>query len=836
MSESKFYGYGLNPTSGGAEHQFSTSTSAESVGATYIDFNSTDVATSGITPEIGRVHWNDDDQALNIHTGGSTKPTLQVGQEQWLRVRNNTGATLPNGCVVYVNGAQGNRPTVTSADVAGEALSSQTIGILTEEIANNGNGFCTTFGLVRGVDTAGLVEGDPIYLSTSGTFTTTRPTSPNHEVRLGNIIFADATDGIIFTSVNNGWELYELHDVDNNVDNARVLDGYYIKSDSGSGLWTSGNFNDDVASTPTMTDVIATSGNWDSTYTTVNTNSGNWDNVYTSVNTNSGNWQNTYTTVNTNSATNWDNSNNTLQTVSDNGSETDNSISVAGLFLNDTGGNAQGSFTATGSSVNLSHVSGAGSLVLEAAANILRGGSASLELGTQSDYINKMYLGTTDNGTNYSNKDMLVVDATTRRVEKATLSADNWNTAYTNAITASSNLDGAFIAKNTNGTYTIFDNVSGPRFFYDASTGFIIEGQSLNLSGSANLNLRDSRVLNVYDSTGVLVGTVSEDPVTSAMQLESNNGKDVLIDASGDLNLNAGGNVNLTSPMDSTSVKISAAAPTLSNEVATKNYVDSFVGGSDTQVQFNDGGVLAGDAGLTFDKTTNDLTVGGQATIGSILNVDGTKIILDTSTSASSRGLDLRTAGVQDWLLFQGGSSNDLRLVRYDLGGVFQGNVFIVDRSTGKTTYSNDFEITGNLDVGEVLKLTSTTNASPVAGDIWYDGSGVAILGTVKLQSSTLSATNFIDLEDSTGWGVRVDGTNDSFRPLVDNDTELGLSIRRWSKVWSTDGDFSGSVNIANVLNLTSASNPSPAEGDLWYDGTNLKFRDSTTTRTISWT
>lgn len=34
-------------------------------------------------------------------------------------------------------------------------------------------------------------------------------------------------------------------------------------------------------------------------------------------------------------------------------------------------------------------------------------------------------------------------------------------------------------------------------------------------------------------------------------------------------------------------------------------------GGSNTQVQFNDGGALGGDAGLTFDKATDTLTVGG---------------------------------------------------------------------------------------------------------------------------------------------------------------------------------------------------------------------------------
>ena len=33
-------------------------------------------------------------------------------------------------------------------------------------------------------------------------------------------------------------------------------------------------------------------------------------------------------------------------------------------------------------------------------------------------------------------------------------------------------------------------------------------------------------------------------------------------------------------------------------------------GGSDTYVQFNDGGTLSGDAGMTYNKTTDVLTVG----------------------------------------------------------------------------------------------------------------------------------------------------------------------------------------------------------------------------------
>ena len=43
-------------------------------------------------------------------------------------------------------------------------------------------------------------------------------------------------------------------------------------------------------------------------------------------------------------------------------------------------------------------------------------------------------------------------------------------------------------------------------------------------------------------------------------------------------------------------------------------------GGSDTQVQFNDGGTtLAGDAGFVWNKTTNALTIGEGGQDGSII-------------------------------------------------------------------------------------------------------------------------------------------------------------------------------------------------------------------------
>lgn len=54
-------------------------------------------------------------------------------------------------------------------------------------------------------------------------------------------------------------------------------------------------------------------------------------------------------------------------------------------------------------------------------------------------------------------------------------------------------------------------------------------------------------------------------------------------------------------------------------------------GGSDTQVQFNDGGSFGGDAGLVFNKTTNKLTGAGDIELTSTDTVDGTKRLLVSS-------------------------------------------------------------------------------------------------------------------------------------------------------------------------------------------------------------
>ena len=178
------------------------------------DYASYSISAGAPSYAEGRVFYDAADHTLAYYNDAAGM-TVNIGQEQIVRVRNITGSTLTDGQVVYINGAAGNRPTVALAKADAEATSAGTIGVVTDAIANNADGYITVSGLVHGLNTVSYTEGDAVYLSpsTAGAFTHTKPTAPNHLVVVGYITRAHATQGTIFVKVDNGYELDELHNV-----------------------------------------------------------------------------------------------------------------------------------------------------------------------------------------------------------------------------------------------------------------------------------------------------------------------------------------------------------------------------------------------------------------------------------------------------------------------------------------------------------------------------------------------------------------------------------------------------------------------------------------------
>jgi hypothetical protein len=184
----------------------------------YVQFN-----TSSTEPNaVGKLNWNDTDGTLNLGLKGGNV-TLQIGQEQVTRVVNKTGGNLTEAGyeAVYVSGAQGQRLKVDLALANSDLTSAGTLGVVTENIAVNQEGFITTTGLVRGINTTGALQGetwndgDMLYLSptVAGRITNIKPSAPQHSVTIGYVVYAHANQGTIYVKVDNGYEIDELHNV-----------------------------------------------------------------------------------------------------------------------------------------------------------------------------------------------------------------------------------------------------------------------------------------------------------------------------------------------------------------------------------------------------------------------------------------------------------------------------------------------------------------------------------------------------------------------------------------------------------------------------------------------
>ena len=160
---------------------------------------------------VGRLIWNDTDGTLDLGLKGGNV-ILQLGQELFTRVLNKTGLDFleSNYSVVRVDGAQGQRVKAVLAQADSVANAEGTLGLITETILNNKEGFVTTTGLVRNINTTGSLQGeswadgDILYLSqtTAGGLTKTKPMS-GVICKIGIVEHAHSTQGKIFVHVEN---------------------------------------------------------------------------------------------------------------------------------------------------------------------------------------------------------------------------------------------------------------------------------------------------------------------------------------------------------------------------------------------------------------------------------------------------------------------------------------------------------------------------------------------------------------------------------------------------------------------------------------------------------
>lgn len=146
--------------------------------------------------------------------------------------------------------------------------------------------------------------------------------------------------------------------------------------------------------------------------------------------------------------------------------------------------------------------------------------------------------------------------------------------------------------------------------------------------------------------------------------------------------------------------------------------IGSAPAGSDTQIQFNDGGFLGGDAGLTFNKTTDDLTIGGDLNVngGDLFTTQTTATVFNTTATtvniggaATTMAIGNTATAAQTVNMFTG--STGASTYNFATGGTANATTKTLNIGTGGAAGS-----TTNINIGSSIGGTTTINSVTVVG------------------------------------------------------------------------------------------------------------------------
>lgn len=114
-------------------------------------------------------------------------------------VKNTSGGALSAGTPVYVTGAVGASGTIeVAAADAGNAAKMPAIGLLEATLAQNGQGFATSLGIVRSINTSAYPINGVVYVAVGGGLTHIRPTGTTELVQnIGRVVRVQASTGEI---------------------------------------------------------------------------------------------------------------------------------------------------------------------------------------------------------------------------------------------------------------------------------------------------------------------------------------------------------------------------------------------------------------------------------------------------------------------------------------------------------------------------------------------------------------------------------------------------------------------------------------------------------------
>jgi len=289
-------------------------------------------------------------------------------------------------------------------------------------------------------------------------------------------------------------------------------------------------------------------------------------------------------------------------------------------------------------------------------------------------------------------------------------------------------------------------------------------------------------------------------------------------------------------------------------------------GGSDTQVQFNDGGSFGGDAGLTFNKTTGRLTLGtsGQAAFSTDLlltrkaaanlrfgaadaaapvaqTLSVQSVVAGTTNTAGanltitgSQGTGTGAGGEIIWQFAPSGSSGTAQNA---LVTAVRSIANISGGGSGTQIYDNSGTrniLVGSDGNGALGFLSSTGMYSIRTGQyvntLNINASGLHTAGTSQVISfnggynSTSATGDVILARDAANTLAQRNGANAQTQRLYGTFTDAS-NYRRLAMTMSTAGvaeikpEGAGTGASGNVIHISGLPTSNPGPGILWNDG-----------------
>jgi hypothetical protein len=210
--------------------------------------------------------------------------------------------------------------------------------------------------------------------------------------------------------------------------------------------------------------------------------------------------------------------------------------------------------------------------------------------------------------------------------------------------------------------------------------------------------------------------------------------------------------------------------------------ITTSAGGSNTQIQFNDGGVFAGNVAMTFNNTTGRVQLGNITTTGSIINTANTWTDTTAASTAPSTII---------------------------IGNGYSGNY--------STTYLTNNQRNTRLSLMDLLTATDNgARKTELASTVYYDLNGVTTYGNANVNSRLQGITSEVFIQN---------GNTVQSSPLLARSAAISLSAGQSANVGNANLATASSIvsfvavsngsRIGNAYGIYSGSSGNTAQGAL---------------------